>query len=75
MKQIKLTVPNNWNDITIKDYQQFMVIMDSKKSEKQKMLDMISLFCKVSKKDLKQFALANVRHDDRRVCRFRDILQ
>lgn len=60
MKQIKLTVPDNWNDITIKDYQKFMVIMDSKKSEKQKMLDMISLFCKVSKKDLKQFALKDV---------------
>lgn len=60
MKQIKLTVPDNWNDITIEDYQKFMVIMDSKKSEKQKMLDMISLFCKVSKKDLKQVALKDV---------------
>ena len=60
MKQIKLTVPNNWNDITVKQYQELIKILDSKKNEKQKIMDMVSLFCGVSKKDLKNFAYGDV---------------
>jgi Ni,Fe-hydrogenase I large subunit len=60
MKQIKLTVPNNWNDITVKQYQELIKILDSKKKEKQKIMDMVSLFCGVSKKDLKNFAYGDV---------------
>tara|TARA_R110002020_G_scaffold164573_1_gene351378 strand:- start:19812 stop:20381 length:570 start_codon:yes stop_codon:yes gene_type:complete len=60
MKQIKLTVPNNWNDITIQQYQKFMILMDSKKSERAKTMDLISLFCKVPLKQLKQFAIGDL---------------
>ena len=45
MKQIKLTVPSNWNDITVKQYQALIKILDNKKTEKQKIMDMVSLFC------------------------------
>ena len=41
MKQIKLRVPDNWADITIRQYQQFMDIMESKKREKTKVKDLI----------------------------------
>lgn len=60
MKQIKLTVPNNWNDITVKQYQELIKILDSKKKEKQKIMEMVSLFCGVSKKDLNNFAYSDV---------------
>ena len=60
MKQIKLKVPTNWNDITIEQYQKFMVLVDSKKKEKQKMFEMIMLFCDVKKEDLRGFALADL---------------
>ena len=60
MKQIKLKVPTNWNDITIEQYQKFMVLVDSKKKEKKKMFEMIMLFCDVKKEDLRGFALADL---------------
>ena len=60
MKQIKLKVPTNWKDITIEQYQKFMVLVDSKKKEKQKMFEMIMLFCNVKKEDLRAFALADL---------------
>ena len=57
MKQIKLTVPDNWGDITVRQYQQFMEIMESNKREKTKTLEMVSLFCGVDKKLLKNMDL------------------
>ena len=60
MKTIKLSVPNNWNDITIQQYQKFMILMDSKKNERDKTMDLISLFCKVPKKQLKNFAIGDL---------------
>ena len=60
MKTIKLKVPNNWNDITIRQYQKFMVLMDSKKKEREKTMDLISLFCNVPKKQLKNFAIGDL---------------
>ena len=60
MKQIKLKVPDNWNDITVEQYQKFMKILDSKKSEQKKTMEMVSLFCGVSMKDLKNFAFSDL---------------
>ena len=57
MKQIKLTVPENWDDITIKQYQDFMKVLENEKENKEKELDIISIFCSVPKKLLKKFPL------------------
>ncbi len=61
MKQIKLRVPDNWGDITIRQYQQFMDIMESKKREKTKTLEMVSLFCNVDKKVLKDMSFGDLQ--------------
>ena len=61
MKQIKLTVPDNWGDITVRQYQQFMEIMESNKREKTKTLEMVSLFCGVDKKLLKDMAFGDLQ--------------
>ena len=45
MKDIKLIIPNEWSDITIGTYQQYLEIQDSKKSEKQKIIQSLSLLC------------------------------
>ena len=61
MKQIKLIVPDNWGDITVRQYQQFMEIMESNKREKTKTLEMVSLFCGVDKKLLKNMSFGDLQ--------------
>ena len=61
MKQIKLTVPDKWGDITVRQYQDFMKILDSTKREKTKTIDIVSLFCGVDKKVLKQMAYEDLK--------------
>jgi len=60
MKQIKLIVPDNWNDITIKQYQDFTKVLESKKGEKEKTFETVCIFCKVKRSDLNNFAFADV---------------
>ena len=60
MKQIKLKVPDNWNDITIEQYQKMIDILESNLKEEQKTMKMVSLFCNVSMKDLKNFAFGDL---------------
>ena len=36
MKQIKLKVPDNWNDISIEQYQKMVEILESNLKEEQK---------------------------------------
>ena len=35
MEQVKLIIPDNWNDITIETYQKYVVIQEGKGSEKK----------------------------------------
>tara|TARA_Y100001972_G_scaffold118656_1_gene159008 strand:- start:5493 stop:6071 length:579 start_codon:yes stop_codon:yes gene_type:complete len=43
--EVKLTIPNNWNDITIGTYQKYYKIQNSKMSEKNKILKSVALLC------------------------------
>ena len=38
MKEVKLTIPDNWNDITIGTYQKYVKIQEGKGSEKNKVV-------------------------------------
>ena len=60
MKEIKLRVPENWNDITVKQYQQFMRVLGSDKTERQKNLEIVSAFCDIDVKTLKKFKIKDL---------------
>ena len=60
MKKIKLIVPENWGDITIEQYQKFMKVLDSNKKEKQKNLEIVSIFCDIEVELLKKFKLKDL---------------
>ena len=45
MKEVKLTIPDNWSDITIETYQKYVEIQESKGSEKKKVVKSLALLC------------------------------
>tara|TARA_R100000655_G_scaffold34536_2_gene67201 strand:- start:8862 stop:9443 length:582 start_codon:yes stop_codon:yes gene_type:complete len=45
MKEIKLTIPDNWSDITIETYQKYVKIQEGKGSEKNKVVKSLALLC------------------------------
>lgn len=63
--KVELTVPNNWSDITIKQFQEFEENLNSKKTKKQKLITSICILCNIEKEvinklktiDLQEIAL------------------
>ncbi len=45
MKEVKLTIPENWNEIDIETYQKYVNIQQSKGSEKNKIVKSLALLC------------------------------
>ena len=45
MKELKLTIPDNWSDITIETYQKYVKIQEGKGSEKNKVVKSLALLC------------------------------
>ena len=45
MKEVKLTIPDNWSDITIETYQKYVKIQEGKGSEKNKVVNSLALLC------------------------------
>ena len=45
MKEVKLTIPDNWSDITIGTYQEYVKIQEGKGSEKNKIVNSLALLC------------------------------
>ena len=45
MKQVTLTIPDNWDDITIGMYQKYVKIQDGKGAEKNKVYKSLALLC------------------------------
>ena len=45
MKEVKLIIPDNWNDITVGTYQEYVKIQEGKGSEKNKIVKSLSLLC------------------------------
>ena len=45
MKEVKLTIPDKWSDITIETYQKYVEIQEGKGSEKNKTIKSLALLC------------------------------
>ena len=56
MKEVKLIIPDNWNDITIGTYQEYVKIQESKKGEKHKIVRSLALLCNTSPFVVKKMA-------------------
>jgi len=61
MKKLKLSVPNNWKDVTIQQYQRFMELIESDKSNEKKMIGSVSIFCNINTKETKQIGLKDLK--------------
>ena len=48
MKEVKLTIPDNWADITIGTYQEYIKIQEGKGSDKNKIIRSVALLCNTS---------------------------
>jgi len=56
MKEIKLTIPDRWSDITIETYQKYVKIQEGKGAEKTKVIKSLALLCGVSPFVIKKMA-------------------
>ena len=56
MKEVKLTIPDNWSDITIGTYQKYVEIQGGKGSEKNKIIKSLALLCNISPFVVKKMA-------------------
>tara|TARA_R100000700_G_scaffold13287_1_gene18744 strand:- start:3252 stop:3833 length:582 start_codon:yes stop_codon:yes gene_type:complete len=56
MKEVKLTIPDNWSDITIGIYQKYVKIQEGKGSEKNKIVKSLALLCGTSPFVVKKMA-------------------
>ena len=56
MKEVKLTIPDRWADITIDTYQKYIKIQEGKGSEKSKVLKSLALLCNTTPLVVKKMA-------------------
>ena len=56
MKEVKLTIPDKWSDITIETYQKYVEIQEGKGSEKNKTIKSLALLCNTSTIIVKKMA-------------------
>ena len=60
MKEVKLIIPNEWSDITIGVYQEYVKIQESKSSEKNKVIKSLALLCGTSSLVVKKMAYTDL---------------
>ena len=60
MKEIKLTIPDNWKDITIGTYQKYVKIQEGKGTDKTKVLKSIALLCNTTPTIVKKIAYTDL---------------
>ena len=56
MKEVKLTIPDKWSDITIETYQKYVEIQEGKGSEKNKVIKSLALLCSTTPFVVKKMA-------------------
>ena len=56
MKEVKLSIPDRWSDITIDTYQKYIKIQEGKGSEKSKVLKSLALLCNTTPLVVKKMA-------------------
>jgi hypothetical protein len=60
MKEVKLRIPNEWSDITIGIYQEYVKIQESKATEKNKVIRSLALLCNTSPFVVKKMAYTDL---------------
>lgn len=60
MKEVKLTIPDNWSDINIDTYQKYVKIQESKGSEKNKVIKSLALLCNTTPFVVKKMAYSDL---------------
>ena len=60
MKEVKLRIPNEWSDITIGIYQEYVKIQEGKASEKNKVIRSLALLCNTSTFVVKKMAYTDL---------------
>tara|TARA_Y100001972_G_scaffold79245_1_gene96248 strand:+ start:2840 stop:3418 length:579 start_codon:yes stop_codon:yes gene_type:complete len=59
--EVKLTIPDNWNDVSIGVYQNYVKIQESKKAEKTKIVESLALLCNTSTSVVKKMAYNDLK--------------
>ena len=60
MKEVKLTIPDNWSDITIDTYQKYVKIQEGKGTEKNKVIKSLALLCNTKPFVVKKMAYSDL---------------
>ncbi len=60
MKEVKLTIPDNWKDITIGTYQKYVKIQEGKGTDKTKVVKSLALLCNTSPFVVKKMAYTDL---------------
>ena len=60
MKEVKLTIPDNWKDITIGTYQEYVKIQEGKGTDKTKVVKSLALLCNTSPFIVKKMAYTDL---------------
>jgi hypothetical protein len=60
MKEVKLTIPDKWSDITIETYQKYVKIEGGKGSEKQKVIKSLAVLCGTTPAIVKKMAYSDL---------------
>ena len=60
MKEVKLTIPNEWSDITIGIYQEYVKIQQGKSNEKNKVISSLALLCDTKPLIVKKMAYTDL---------------
>ena len=54
MKEVKLSIPSEWSDITVETYQKYVKIQEGKGSDKNKAIRILALLCNVKTSIIKR---------------------
>ena len=60
MQQVKLIIPENWNDINIETYQKYIDIQEGKGSEKNKIIKSLALLCNTTTAIIKKMLYSDL---------------
>ena len=72
-EEIELTIPTNWNDITIGMYQQFVKINKKKfKTEEERTAELICALCKVEESQLERFKYKDLKYVVNKISKLMD---
>ena len=69
-KKITINIPTNWEDITIGMYQQYLSIVESNKSDEQKNIDIIKIFCNISDENIKKISIEDIKYFTEKISGF-----